>query len=127
VNFDDFLALSRVSGLTVSADGYFLKEQGLPGEYADRYAERSPKRFAEAIKTPILVIHGGQDHRVPVSQGLYLWTDLQRAGVESAYLSFPDEGHHILKPANARLWYETVWAWLDHHVHQQPWIKPHLL
>lgn len=132
---DRFRCLVSMSGTwdldsfqaTTDLPGYFLNEWGSPDEHADRYAERTPRRFLKGIRTPMLVIHGGKDQRVPVSQALHLWTDLQRAGVESAYLSFPDESHHIVKPANARVWYETVLAWLDHHVLQQPWAKPGLL
>ena len=56
----------------------------------------------------MLVIHGDKDYRVPVGEALRLWWDLQRTGVESSYLYFPDEGHWVLKPGNARVWYETV-------------------
>ena len=84
----------------------------------------SPSEHVAAIRTPMLVIHGELDHRVPISEGLRLWTDLARHGVEAKFLYFPDENHWVLKPANARLWYETVLAWLDHHVLGLPWVKP---
>jgi dipeptidyl aminopeptidase/acylaminoacyl peptidase len=92
-----------------------------------RYVDNSPNRFIGAIKTPMLVIHGELDHRVPISEALRLWTDLRRHGVESKFLYYPDENHWILKPANVVLWYETVFAWLDQHVLGKPWQRPALV
>ncbi len=105
----------------------------MESEFGDPYREpgpwdaSSPSEHVAAIRTPMLVIHGELDHRVPISEGLRLWTDLARHGVDARFLYFPDENHWVLKPANARVWYETVLAWLDHHVLDQPWIKPELL
>jgi hypothetical protein len=58
-------------------------------------------------------VHGQRDYRFDVSQGFDLFTTLQRLGVPSEMLYFPDEGHWVLKPQNSRLWYETVNAWVD--------------
>ena len=74
----------------------------------------------------MLVIHGELDHRVPISEALRLWTDLPRHGVEAKFLYFPDENHWVLKPQNARLWYETVLAFLDQHVLGRRWVRPAL-
>ena len=87
----------------------------------------SPHRLVAAITTPMLVIHGERDHRVPIGEGLRLWADLRRRGVEAKFLYFPDENHWILKPQHSRLWYETVLAWLDHHVLGKDWAPPELL
>ena len=65
------------------------------------------------FKTPTLVIHGEQDHRVPLEQGLGMFTALQRQGVPSRLLVFPDENHWVLKPANSVRWYQEVLDWLD--------------
>ncbi len=92
-----------------------------------RYIEQSPSNAVASIRTPMLVIHGELDHRVPISEALRLWTDLQRHGVESKFLYFPDENHWVLKPQNARLWYETVLAFLDQHVLGKAWVRPALL
>ena len=92
-----------------------------------RYLEQSPSSAIGSIRTPVLVIHGELDHRVPISEALRLWTDLQRHGVESKFLYFPDENHWVLKPQNARLWYETVLAFLDHHLLGAEWARPALL
>jgi dipeptidyl aminopeptidase/acylaminoacyl peptidase len=81
----------------------------------------------EKITTPMLVIHGERDHRVPVGEGLRLWVDLLRHDVEAKFLYFPDENHWIGKPQHARVWYETVFAWLDHHVLGKEWQRPAVL
>lgn len=89
----------------------------------------SPHRFVDRIQVPMLVIHGDKDYRVPISQGIELWSDLQlRTRVEGhRFLYFPDENHWILKPANSRAWYETVLAFLAEHVLGEEWQRPELL
>ena len=77
------------------------------------YAKDSPLRFAQNWKTPMLVIHGGKDYRVADTQGLSTFTLLQRKGIPSKLLYFPDENHWVLKPANSVQWHETVIGWLD--------------
>jgi dipeptidyl aminopeptidase/acylaminoacyl peptidase len=93
--------------------------KGTPWDAPELYAKWSPHRFAKNFKTPTLVTHGELDFRVPVDQGLQLFTYLQRQGVESKLLVFPDEGHWILKPANSLFWYTTVLDWLDSHLKQK--------
>ena len=93
----------------------------------ERYEKESPHRFVDRIRTPMLVIHGELDHRVPISEALRLWTDLQRHGVPSRFLYFPDENHWVLKPQNARLWYGTVLAFLDETVLGTAWVRPDLV
>jgi dipeptidyl aminopeptidase/acylaminoacyl peptidase len=90
--------------------------KGTPWDAPELYAKWSPHRFAKNFKTPTLVTHGELDFRVPVDQGLQLFTYLQRRGVESKLVVFPDEGHWILKPANSLFWYTTVLDWLDAHL-----------
>jgi dipeptidyl aminopeptidase/acylaminoacyl peptidase len=119
-------ALDAFAG-TTDQPGYWVKEFGALTERPERYAQWSPHNFLGSIRTPMLVIHGDKDYRVPVGEALRLWWDLQRCGVDSAYLYFPDEGHWILKPGNARVWYETCWAWLATHVHGEPWRRPELV
>jgi dipeptidyl aminopeptidase/acylaminoacyl peptidase len=79
----------------------------------EQYARFSPHRFAENIRTPTLVITNELDFRVPVDQGLQLFTALRRNGVPSEALSFTDEGHWVLKPQNSKYWHETVFAWIN--------------
>jgi dipeptidyl aminopeptidase/acylaminoacyl peptidase len=112
---------------TTDSAAYWDHEFGTPEEDAARYRDHSPNRLAGAIRTPMLVIHGEKDFRVPISEALQLWTDLKFHGVEAKYLYFPDENHWILKPSNGRVWYETVFAFLDHHVLGKDWTRPSLL
>jgi dipeptidyl aminopeptidase/acylaminoacyl peptidase len=119
-------ALDQFQG-TTDNPAYWAREWGLPDDRAERYEQWSPHRCVADIRTPMLVIHGDRDYRVPISEGLRLWWDLQRYGVESKYLYYPDEGHWVLGPGNARVWYETVWAWLATHVLGAPWSRPELV
>ncbi|MFB0516284.1 MAG: alpha/beta fold hydrolase [Candidatus Neomarinimicrobiota bacterium] len=86
--------------------------RGTPWTNPSMYRKWSPHQFIDKFKTPMLVIHGEQDFRVPISEGLQTFTALQKMGVPSRLLYFPDEGHFVLKPLNSELWYETVWDWL---------------
>jgi dipeptidyl aminopeptidase/acylaminoacyl peptidase len=80
------------------------------------FARCSPHLSADKIKTPTLVITNEQDFRVPVDQGLQLFTSLRRNGVPSEALVFPDEGHWVLKPLNSKRWHETVFAWMKKYL-----------
>jgi dipeptidyl aminopeptidase/acylaminoacyl peptidase len=62
------------------------------------------------------VIHGEQDFRIPYSQGLGVFTALQRRGIESRLLVFPNENHWVLKPADSIQWHQAVFDWLDQHL-----------
>ncbi len=86
---------------------------GPPWKSRELYRKWSPHLSAEKFKTPTLVVHGQLDYRLDVSEGFQLFTTLQRRGVPSEMLYFPDEGHWVLKPQNAQLWYKTVNAWVD--------------
>jgi dipeptidyl aminopeptidase/acylaminoacyl peptidase len=77
------------------------------------YAKYNPIDFVAKWKTPTLVIHGQLDYRVPYDQGLAVFTALQRLGIPSELLYFPDENHWVLKPANSVQWYETTLAWMN--------------
>jgi len=82
-------------------------------EGPEAYEKHNPVRFVERWQTPMLVIHGSFDFRVPETQGLGAFTALQRRGVPSRYLSFPDENHWVLSPANSLQWHTEVEQWLD--------------
>lgn len=86
--------------------------RGMPTDSPELYARWSPSSYIREFKTPTLVIHGEQDYRVPVGQGLQLFTALQLQKVPSKLLVFPDEGHWVLKPQNSALWYHTVLDWI---------------
>lgn len=90
-------------------------DHGIPWENPD-FSEHSPHRFAKQFKTPNLVIHNELDFRVPIAQGLDLFTVLQRKGIPSKLLYFPDEGHWVLKPQNSELWHKTIFEWLKDYL-----------
>ena len=87
--------------------------KGLPWENPEGYEEHNPVNFVKNWKTPMLVVHGGKDFRIVDSQGFSTFTALQRKGIPSKLLYFPDENHWVLKPENSILWHDTVLAWLD--------------
>jgi len=90
--------------------------KGTPWTNPAMYARWSPHKFVKNFKTPILIIHGELDYRVPFGESLQLFTAMQRMGVDSKLLVFPDEGHWVLKPQNSQLWYHTVLDWLDKYL-----------
>ena len=92
-------------------------ENGGP-QYASpqAYEKFNPVDWVSSWRTPMLVVHGEQDFRVPDTQGLATFTALQRRGIESKLLIFPDENHWVLQPANSILWYHTVIGWLNDHM-----------
>jgi dipeptidyl aminopeptidase/acylaminoacyl peptidase len=84
----------------------------------DNYERFNPVNFVSKWKTPMLVVQGDLDFRIPTAQGLSAFTALQRRGIESKLLVFPDENHWVLKPGNSLLWHHTVLGWLDQHLKQ---------
>ena len=86
---------------------------GPPWENEEIYERLSPHKYAKNFNTPTLVTHGELDFRVPIGEGFQLFTALQRRGIPSRLLYFPDEGHWVLKPQNSKLWHQTVLEWLD--------------
>ncbi len=92
---------------------------GLPWEVPGKYAEFSPHKLANKLgeyKVPMLVVHNDLDFRCPIGQGHELFTALQRQGVPSRMVNFPDEGHWVLKPQNSVAWHREVFAWLTKYV-----------
>jgi dipeptidyl aminopeptidase/acylaminoacyl peptidase len=85
---------------------------GPPWVNRESYEKFSPHRYARDFKTPMLIIHNDLDFRVPVAEGLQLFTTLQRLGVPSKMINFPDEGHWVQKPKNSEYWHKEVFAWL---------------
>jgi dipeptidyl aminopeptidase/acylaminoacyl peptidase len=115
-------------GPTTDAAFYWRREMT-----AEMEAQYSPHLFVDQIRTPMLVIHGDRDYRVPVGEALRLWAELSERGsspdgvLPHRFLLFPDENHWILKPQNAKLWYATIFAFLAHTVRNEPWQVPDLL
>jgi dipeptidyl aminopeptidase/acylaminoacyl peptidase len=96
---------------------------GLPWEKPGKYAEFSPHKKAGNMakhKTPMLIIHNDLDFRCPIGQGHELFSALQRQGVPSRFVNFPDEGHWVLKPRNSAHWHAEVFAWLKKYAPPGP-------
>ncbi len=91
--------------------------KGTPWTNREMYRRWSPMLSETSFKTPTLVVHSQLDYRLDVSEGYQLFDTLQRMGVPSKMLYFPDEGHWILKPQNSQLWYKTVNDWVDQWTH----------
>jgi dipeptidyl aminopeptidase/acylaminoacyl peptidase len=94
------------------------EHDGPEWEHRAAYEEHNPINHVKNWKTPMLVIHGAKDYRVVDSQGISTFTALQRKGIPSKLLHFPDENHWVLKPHNCIQWHETVIGWIDQ------WTKP---
>jgi dipeptidyl aminopeptidase/acylaminoacyl peptidase len=96
-------------------------------------SEWSPHRFVEHMTTPMLVIHGDKDYRVPIGEALNLWSELARhhggddGTLPHKLLYFPDENHWILTPQHAKVWYQVVLGFLDHHLRGADWRVPDTL
>jgi len=86
---------------------------GTPWENPEGYEKQNPVNFVKNWKTPMLVVHGALDYRIPYPQGIATFTALQRRGVPSEFLFFPDENHWVLKPLNSIQWHDAVISWLD--------------
>jgi dipeptidyl aminopeptidase/acylaminoacyl peptidase len=121
-HFKTFVCHAGVFNLTsmygVTEELWFAEWEfkGTPYDNPQLYEKWSPHLFVKNFNTPTLVTHGEIDYRVPIDQGLQLYTALQKRGVESKLVVFPDEGHWILKPQNSQFWYTTVLDWLNKHL-----------
>jgi len=90
--------------------------KGTPWSNPAMYTRWSPHKFVQNFNTPILIIHSELDFRVPIGEGMQLFTAVQRKGIDSKFLTFPDEGHWVLKPQNSQLWFHTVLDWVDKYL-----------
>ncbi len=106
-------------GMAYSTEELWFTEWDNGGTYyanPNGYEKFNPVHHVAKWKTPMLVIQGDLDFRIPTAQALGTFTALQRQGIESKLLVFPDENHWVLKPANSILWHHTVIGWLDDHL-----------
>jgi dipeptidyl aminopeptidase/acylaminoacyl peptidase len=119
-----FRCLVSHDGIFDSRSMYYATEElwfeeweygGTPWESV-LYEKWNPANYVEKFKVPMLVVHSEKDYRVPVTQGLMLFTALQRRGVKSKMLYFPDENHFVQKPQNAQLWWQTVLDWFAENI-----------
>ncbi len=124
---DRFRCLVSHDGSFDEVSAYYTTEElwfpeweyhGAPWENPALYEKWSPNRYVQNWKTPMLVIHGAMDFRLVETEGISVFTALQRRGIPSLLLHFPDENHWVLKSKNSILWHETVIGWLDR------WLKP---
>jgi dipeptidyl aminopeptidase/acylaminoacyl peptidase len=133
---DRFKAIVAHAGLwaleqfTATTDmvGYWSRELT-----PERAAANSPHRLAQKIATPMLVTHGDRDYRVPIGDAVHLWWSLWQeydgdpADFPHRFLYYPTENHWITAPHHAKIWYQTVFAFLGWHLHNEKWIRPELL
>ena len=121
-NTDRFKALVCHDGNLDEYMAYFDTEElwfpewengGPPWVNPDNYMRHSPVRMVKNWKTPELVIHGALDYRVVETQGLATFNALQRLGIPSRLLYYPDENHWVLKPLNSIQWHDVVLDWMD--------------
>jgi len=122
---DEFKCLVNHDGVfDVRGMGYSTEELwfteweygGTPWENPRGYEQFNPVNHVEDWKTPMLVVQGDRDFRIPTAQGLSTFSALQRRGIESRLVVFPDENHWVLKPANSLQWHNEVFGWLDQHL-----------
>jgi dipeptidyl aminopeptidase/acylaminoacyl peptidase len=115
-------------GATTDAAWYWTREMTPQMALAN-----SPHLHADAITTPMLVVHGDRDYRVPIGEALRLWWDLACRSKEPdgsmphRFLYYPDENHWVLTPRHAKIWYEVVLGFLGQHVLGEEWEVPDLL
>jgi dipeptidyl aminopeptidase/acylaminoacyl peptidase len=116
VSHDGVFDLRSMAGSTEELWFPVWEFKGMPWDNPEMYERWSPSNFVKQFTTPTLVIHGEEDYRVPLDQGLQLYTALQMQKVPSKLLVFPDEGHWVLKPQNSLLWYRQVLDWIGQWV-----------
>jgi dipeptidyl aminopeptidase/acylaminoacyl peptidase len=102
-----------------STEELWFPEWDFGGSYFDKpelYEKFNPANHVKQWQTPMLVIHGELDYRVPDAQGIAAFTALQRRGIESRLVIFPNENHWVLKPNNSLQWHAEVLGWLDRYL-----------
>lgn len=118
-------------GPTTDAAWYWQREMS-----PEMAVENSPHLYVADITTPMLVIHGDKDYRVPIGEGLRLWYELlaesglpadDEGKTDHRFLYFPDENHWVLKPQHTKIWYEVVTAFLSEHVLGEDVALPEIL
>ena len=130
----------RFAGIVTHASLWALDQFAPTTDFADEWAREmtpemtltnSPHRYVDEIRTPMLVVHGDRDYRVPVGEALRLWYELlsrsRGTTTPHRFLYFPDENHWVLAPQHAKVWYATVLAFLATTVHGREWEVPEVL
>jgi dipeptidyl aminopeptidase/acylaminoacyl peptidase len=119
-------ALDQMFGTTDSPP-FWRQTFGDPATQPGRYRDNSPHLHVDSIVTPMLIIHGDKDYRVPLGEALRLYWDLTFRSKSAKLLYFPDENHWITKPGDVQVWYDTVLSFLGEHVLAEEWRRPDLL
>jgi dipeptidyl aminopeptidase/acylaminoacyl peptidase len=123
---DRFKCLINHDGIFDETASYYNTEElwfpeyehgGTPWEFPEEYRKFSPSTYVKNWKTPMLIIHGGKDYRVVETEGFSTFNALQRLGIPSKLIYFPDENHWVLKPANSEFWHKSVIDWMN------KWVK----
>ncbi len=105
----------------LTTEELFFANQDLGGpfwkeENKEAYEKFDPKDYVQNWDTPILVIHGGKDFRVPEAQGMAAFQAAKLRGLDARFLYFPNEGHWILSPQNGLIWHDQFFNWLDKYL-----------
>jgi dipeptidyl aminopeptidase/acylaminoacyl peptidase len=119
VSHDGFFVLATAQGATEELwfPNHEFGDGGVTNPATRALLEKwSPSNYADRWKTPMLVIHGQQDFRLELAEGLQAFTALKVRGIPAKFLYFPDEGHWVLRPRNRRLWWGTVLDWIDQYL-----------
>jgi len=125
---DRFRCLVNHDGVFDQRSMYYTTEErwfpewdqgGTPFEKPENYERFNPAAYVDRWRTPMLVVHGELDYRVPVTQGIAAFTALQRRGIPSRFLYFPDENHWVLKPHNSLQWHAEVNGWLHRWLNEE--------
>lgn len=126
---DRFKALINHDGLFDIPSMYGATEElwfpewefgGQPWSNPEGFQRWNPANHVASMNTPTLVVHGALDYRVPLDQGIATFTALRRRGVDARFLYFPDEGHWVLKPQNAMVWWQEMLGWIERYVGGRP-------
>lgn len=118
VSHDGLYDLTTMNYSTDFVGGLLQEFKGTPWENPQPLIDQAPVTYAKNFKTPMLIVHGQNDYRVPQSQGFAMFQVLQAMHVPSKLMYFEGENHWVLKPADDIFWYHTVLDWIDH------WVKP---
>lgn len=111
----------NLEAMSLATEELFFVDWDLGGRYWEnkevkaRYDAFSPNRFLENWDTPLLVIHGEKDFRVPITEGLQAFTAAQRKGIPSRFLHMQEAGHWVMSPQDSVLWYRVFFQWLDRY------------
>jgi dipeptidyl aminopeptidase/acylaminoacyl peptidase len=121
----EFKALVSHDGIFDSRSMYYSTEElwfeewengGTQYDNPKAYENHNPLNFVKNFKIPMMIVHGEKDFRVPVAQGMMLFTALQRRGIKSKLLYFPNEDHFVQKPKNAQFWWNSVHNWFKENI-----------